>query len=213
MSQKIVQIDPEKPQKAFIDEAVRVIKSGGVIAFPTHSLYGLGADALNPKAVQKLFEIKKRPLDKPILVLVKDIDSIKEIAENIPQSAERIMEKFWPGSVTIILKAIPDLPNALTAGTGKIGVRIPQNTVAFELVKAFGNPLTGTSANISGEQGCSNISDLHMDIKTQLDLILDAGALKKGKGSTVVDVTVHPPNILRDGEVLATAIQDLFTAS
>ncbi|MCJ7772277.1 MAG: L-threonylcarbamoyladenylate synthase [Desulfobacterales bacterium] len=210
MPERIVQIDPEKPQKDFIDEAVKIIKNGGVIAFPTRSLYGLGVDALNPMAVQKIFEIKKRPLDKPILVLIDDKDAINDIAENIPPAAIRIMDTFWPGNVTIVLNAKPDLPEALTAGTGKIGVRLPQHLVASALVKAFGGPITGTSANISGDKGCNRISDFDLHVKSKLDLILDAGTLKKGKGSTVVDVTIHPPKVLREGEVLAKDIQDLF---
>ena len=213
MSGRILKIDPEKPQKDFIDEAARIIKNGGVIAFPTRSLYGLGADALNPDAVQKIFDIKRRPLDKPILVLIKDKDSISDIARENPPSAIRIMDTFWPGNVTIVLKANSDLPPALTAGTGKIGVRLPQHPVASALVKAFGGPLTGTSANISGELGCSRVSDLDFEVKTKLELIFDAGTLKKGKGSTVVDVTIHPPEVLREGEILAKDIDDLFSIS
>jgi len=213
MSEGALKIDPENAQKDFIDEAARIIKNGGIIAFPTRSLYGLGTDALNPKAVQKIFEIKRRPLDKPILVLIKDKDSISDIAREIPQSAIRIMDTFWPGNVTIVLEANSDLPEALTAGTGKIGVRFPQHPVASALAKAFGGPLTGTSANISGEQGCSRISDLDFKIKSKLDLILDAGTLKKGKGSTVVDVTLSPPKVLREGEVPAKDIDDLFSIS
>ncbi|MBW1846504.1 MAG: threonylcarbamoyl-AMP synthase [Deltaproteobacteria bacterium] len=213
MTERILKIDPEKPQKDFIDEAARTIKNGGVIAFPTRSLYGLGADALNPDAVQKIFEIKKRPLDKPILVLIKDKDSISDIAKNIPPLAIRLMDTFWPGNVTIVLKANPDLPSALTAGTGKIGVRLPQHPVASALVKAFERPLTGTSANISGVQGCSRVSDLDFEVKTKLDLILDAGTLKKGQGSTVVDVTTNPSKVLREGEILEKDIQDFISLS
>jgi L-threonylcarbamoyladenylate synthase len=213
MSEKILNINPENPEKDFIDQAVHIINNGGVIAFPTRSLYGLGADAMNPKAVQKIFDIKKRPLDKPILVLIKDKNAISDIAKNIPPSAFRIMDAFWPGHVTIVLEANPVLPEALTAGTGRIGVRIPQHPVAFGLVKKFGKPLTGTSANISGEQGCSKVLDLDLQLKTKLDLILDAGALKKGKGSTIVDVTIHPPKVLREGEMSAKDIDDLFKIS
>jgi len=213
MTERILKIDPEKPQKDFIDEAARTIKNGGVIAFPTRSLYGLGADALNPDAVQKIFEIKKRPLDKPILVLIKDKDSISDIAKSIPPLAIRLMDTFWPGNVTIVLKANPDLPSALTAGTGKIGVRLPQHPVASALVKAFERPLTGTSANISGVQGCSRVSDLDFEVKTKLDLILDAGTLKKGQGSTVVDVTTNPSKVLREGEILEKDIQDFISLS
>ena len=213
MSERTIQIDPEKPQDHFIDQAVRVIKSGGVVAFPTRSLYGLGADALNPEGVRHIFKIKNRPLDKPILVLIKDRNSISEIVTDIPPSAVRIMDAFWPGNVTIVLEATPGLPEALTAGTGKIGVRLPQHPVAFALVKAFDGPITGTSANISGERGCSRVSDLDNGVTSKLDLILDAGTLKEGKGSTIVDVTVYPPEVVREGEILAAEIFSLFNGS
>ena len=213
MSERTIQINPEKPQDHFIDQAVRVIKSGGVVAFPTRSLYGLGADALNPEAVRHIFKIKNRSLDKPILVLIKDRNSISEIANDIPPAAVRIMDAFWPGNVTIVLEATPDLPEALTAGTGKIGVRLPQHPVAFALVKAFDGPITGTSANISGERGCSRVSDLDNGVTSKLDLILDAGTLKEGKGSTIVDVTVYPPEVVREGEISAAEISSLFNGS
>lgn len=213
MPAKIVNIDPEKPQKEVIAEAVHIIKNGGVVAFPTRSLYGLGVDALNPKAVQKIFKIKQRPLEKPILVLINDRETINIFAREIPSSANRIINQFWPGNVTIILEARSNLPSELTAGTGKIGVRLPQHPVASALVKQFGSPITGTSANISGKQGCFRVSDLDGEVTSKLDFILDAGALKEGKGSTIVDATTHPPKVLREGELLAKDLFDIITIS
>lgn len=213
MSGRVVNIDPEKPQEEVIAEAVHIIKHGGVVAFPTRSLYGLGVDALNPKAVQKIFEIKKRPLDKPILVLINNTDAIKTVARDISSSANQIINHLWPGNVTIVLEAKPGIPNELTAGTGKIGVRLPQHPVASALVKEFGSPITGTSANISGQQGCSRVSVFDEEITSKLNLILDAGTLKEAKASTIVDTTIHPPKILREGEVLAKEIFDILTIS
>lgn len=213
MPERIIKIDPDNPQKHLIDEAVRVISSGGVIVFPTRSLYGLGADALNPEAAEKIFKIKKRARDKPILVLIKNRDILEDIVLSISESTERIMDAFWPGNVTIVLEANPKIPKALTAGTGKIGVRFPGHPVAAALAEASSGPLTGTSANISGERGCNRIADLNVEIASSVDLIVDAGPLTAGKGSTVVDGTICPPKVLREGAIAAKEIQVLFRLS
>ncbi len=206
---KVREINPISPQHDLIIEAAAIIKSGGVISFPTTGLYGLGADAYNADAVDRVFEIKQRPDNKPILVLVKNIKELDRIVRYVPSTALRIMDNFWPGKVTIVFEANDTLPDNLTAGTGKIGVRLPEHTVAFALLNALDCPLTGTSANISGNAACSRVSDLDSRIADQLDLILDAGHLKGGFGSTVVDITTDSPTILREGEVPAN---DIFAA-
>ena len=178
-----------------------MLRAGGLLAFPTSGLYGLGADALNPKAVGKIFRIKQRDLGKPILVLIKDESDVDKIAPKVPSSAAKMMAAFWPGSLTIILEARSELPKALTSGTGKIGIRIPKHPVASALVKAFDGPITGTSANISGKAGCSTIADLDPGLVQHLNLVLDAGPLRGGVGSTIVDATLDPPSVLREGAV------------
>lgn len=203
---KIITVNPTDPDPNVISEAARVIKTGGVISFPTQYLYGLGADALNADAVNRVFGIKHRSYKKPILVLVKSLEDLERIVRSIPPVASRIMEKFWPGRITIIFEAKETLPVNLTAGTGKIGVRLPEHPVAAALVNSIGGPMTGTSANIAGNAGCSRISDLDPRIAEKLDLILDAGPLKGGIGSTVVDVTGEAPRILREGAVPSMAI-------
>ena len=201
-------ISADDPDPRVIAAAVKVLKAGGLLAFPTTGLYGLGADALNPTAVARIFTVKHRDLGKPILVLVADASQLENIADNVPASAAKMMAAFWPGSLTIILKARPGLPHVLTGGTGKIGVRVPGHPVAAALVKAFGGPVTGTSANLSGKGGCATVADLEPGLVEQLQLVLDAGVLKGGVGSTVVDVTVSPPKVLREGVVSAQAIRD-----
>ena len=203
---KIGVIDPLQPQADLIDTAVRFLERGGVIAFPTGSLYGLGADALNAGAIDRVFTIKMRASDKALLILVPDRKGVFDLAAEVPPAAERLMDQFWPGRVTIVFKALPGLPVNLTAGTGRIGIRLPGHPVARALVSAFGRPITGTSANLSGQRGCHHIDELNAMLIEQLDLVLDAGPLKEGIGSTVVDITGTEPVVIREGVVSKQAI-------
>jgi len=199
-------IDPQHPHADLIDAAVRLLENGGVIAFPTGFLYGLGADALNTDAVERVFTIKRRPLDKPLLILVPDRAVVFDLAAEVTPAAKRLMDRFWPGRVTIVFKALSGLPANLTAGSGKIGIRLPGHPVAKALVAAFGRPITGTSANPSGHKGCHRIAELDPKLIEQLALVLDAGPLKEGIGSTVVDITGAEPIVIREGVVSKQAI-------
>lgn len=207
---KIRKIDPETPDPDIIKTARQVIENGGVVVFPTSHLYGLGADALNPTAVARIFRIKQRSERKPLLILIKHRSELKRIVRTVTPSAECIMDNFWPGGVTIVLRAKQDLPVKLTAGTGKIGVRLPAHPVAAALVDALTNPITGTSANVSGICGCSKLSELDAVIRDRADLVLDGGPLPPGVGSTVVDATLDPVKILRQGSVSAERIFDIL---
>ncbi len=201
LDDKICRINAKHPQEDAINEAARIICSGGVVVFPTTSLYGLAADASNPAAVEKVFAIKQRPVDKPILILVPDIRDIQNLVQDIPDAAVRIMTALWPGKLTLIFKAGIGLLPSLTAGTGKIGIRLPVYPIARLLVRAVGRPITATSANISGLNGCSRITDIDPAVAAAVDMILDAGPLKGGAGSTILDVSQDPPMILRDGSI------------
>jgi L-threonylcarbamoyladenylate synthase len=171
------------------------------VCFPTRCLYGLAADAFNAAAVERVFEIKQRPPEMPLLVLISRAEQLAELAERVPQAAQFLMQRFWPGRLTLVLDARPGLPARLTAGTGKIGIRLAANPVARALAEAVAQPITGTSANLSGESGCRQIGELDPRIARQVDLILDGGSLKGGVGSTVVDVTGAAPLVIREGEV------------
>jgi L-threonylcarbamoyladenylate synthase len=207
----IRKINAQRPEIEIIAEAAAVIKRGGVIAFPTRCLYGLGADAFSPDAVERMIQIKQRPDNKPILVLIDTRNRLKSLVTHIPPAADAIMEAFWPGRVTLVFEARDLLAVQLTAQTGKIGVRLPGHPAASALVKHVKGPVTGTSANLSGRAGCHRAQDLEPQIAGRLDLILDAGALMGGVGSTVVDVTVDPPRILREGQVTANDILNRAT--
>lgn len=206
---KTVQVDPRHPADDAIMKAAAAVRSGGVIAFPTRCLYGLGAEAFNNEAVARIFSIKQRSVDNPILILIDRPDRLDQLVSEVSPAAARIMDRFWPGRITLVFKAVGDVPSYLTAGTGKIGIRLPGHPVAAALLRALQTPLTGTSANLSGKPGCRRIEDLEYQIAGKLDLILDAGPLKGGRGSTVVDVTLDPPKVLREGEVSEIEIMKL----
>lgn len=199
-------VDPLHPAAGPIDAAVRVLADGGVLAFPTGCLYGLGADAMKAAAVERVFAIKNRPADNPLLVLVPERQTVFNLAAEVPTVAHKLMDRFWPGQVTIVFKARAGLPANLTAGTGKIGIRLPGHPVAAALVAAFGRPITGTSANLSGREGCHDIEELDPLLMAQLDLVLDAGSLNQGVGSTVVDISEDELVVLREGVVSQAAI-------
>ncbi len=192
-----------------VERAADIIRSGGVVIFPTKCLYGLAADALNPSAVARIFEIKQRPTENPLLILINELRWLEDLVIEIPKEAKPLMKTFWPGDLTLIFKAKDHLPEALTAGTGKIGIRMPWHPMAKALAAGCGRPITGTSANISGAPGCRDISRLDQNLIHQVDMVLDGGRLKGGMGSTVVDLTGKTLWIVREGEVKK---EDLFSA-
>ena len=201
ISDKTIKIDPVKPEPELILKAASVVRRGGIVVFPARCLYGLAADAFNEEAVERIFEIKGRRSEKPILVLADSFLMLSCLVRNIPPMAQKIMDSFWPGGITIVFEANDNLPSNLTAGTGRIGIRRPGHPVASALARAVGGPVTGTSANLSGIQGCLNVSEIDPDIAESVDLIIDAGELKGGTGSTVVDLTGELPVIIREGEI------------
>jgi len=198
---KVYKINPQRPELEIIQTAAAVVKKGGVVAFPTTGLYGLGVDAFNAAGVDRLFDIKQRFRDKPILILIDSPTQLQGLAAVIPDTAVRIMDHFWPGGVTLVFEAAAGVPEILTANTGKIGIRLAGHPVAAALVSAAKGPITGTSANFSGAVGCRRVEDLDPALIRRLDFIIDSGPLKGGRGSTVVDVTGKRLRILREGEV------------
>jgi L-threonylcarbamoyladenylate synthase len=204
---KIVQVSAARPDEAVIFRAARIVRSGGVVVLPTHGLYGLGADPFNTAAVERVFAIKGRQTKKALLVLIADTPSLERVA--MPPSARTLdaMRRFWPGRLTFVLRARKELPAALTGFSDKIGVRLVAHPVAAALVRAVGAPVTGTSANISGSGGCAAIEAMDFGLLDGVDLVLDAGALAGGPGSTVIDVTGPKPRILREGVVPADEIR------
>ena len=206
---KWAQVTPKHPDPKIMQKAGEIIQSQGVVVFPAQTLYGLAANALNPVAVKKIFDLKQRPGSKPILILVKDREEIPGLVQSVPWQAQILMDRFWPGSLTLVFKASPALPPVLTAHSGKIGIRIPAQPVAQALVRAAGCPITGTSANESGSPGCTNPAHLPKSIIQGVDLILNSGPLRGGPGSTVLDITTDPVTVLREGAISGN---DIFAA-
>jgi L-threonylcarbamoyladenylate synthase len=194
-------VDPLDPDISIIRQAAEVITFGGLVVFPTRNLYGLGADAFDEDAVRQVFDTKRRPPEKPVSILIKSRKDLESLVTDIPSGAIKLMDILWPGRITLVFKARPEVPAVLTAGTGKIGIRLPAHPVAVALVNELNHPITATSANVSGMEGVHRIQDLPEAFINDVSLILDAGPLKEGKGSTVVDVTTDPIAVLREGEV------------
>jgi L-threonylcarbamoyladenylate synthase len=203
---EFVSVAPRFPDQKIIGKAAQLIKKGGLVVFPTSTFYGLGAHAFDSDAVESVFRAKQRSPQKPILVLIASQADLTPLVQSIPTAARHLIKAFWPGDITLVFQASDVLPPNLTGHTGKIGIRVAAHPVACALVKAVGSPITGTSANLSGKGGCTTVSELNHPIRSQVDLVLDVGALGGGKGSTVVDVTEMPPKILRAGVVSAEKI-------
>jgi L-threonylcarbamoyladenylate synthase len=203
-----MRIDPRQPDPQTVAAAADVIRGGGVVVIPTRHLYGLAADALNAEALARVYAIKDRPADKPLLVLVKSRADLPGLVRTIPEAAGRLMERFWPGRLTLVFEARDLFPPVLTGSRGNIGIRLPAHLVCRALLEKLPHPVTATSANLSGQPGCHRIADMAPTVQAAVDLILDAGPLPTGPGSTVVDVTGSPPRVLRAGVIGADRIAD-----
>ncbi len=172
---------------------------GKVIAFPTETFYGLGADAFHIKALERIFAIKGRAEKNPLLILIGERAWLPKLVQNIPPRAEELMERFWPGPLTLVFDALPSIPSILTAGTGKIGIRVSSHPVAQSLVKKMGRPITGTSANRSGQPSTRTAEEVWTALGDSVDGILDGGETRGGLGSTVLDISLSPPGMIREG--------------
>ncbi len=189
-----------------LSKAFSALSNGEIIVYPTDTIYGLGADIFNKRAVKKIFEIKKRPLNMPLSVAVSDIDYLEQIAF-LNRRIKKVIDSFLPGSLTIVLKKKKKVSRVVTSGLDKIAVRIPDNEIALELLSSFG-PLTCTSANIHGEKTPSVISEIAMHFKPEdVSCYIDDGRLE-GKPSTIVDLTGKTPKILRRGVISKKDIMD-----
>jgi L-threonylcarbamoyladenylate synthase len=184
-----------------LSRAIASLKSGNVIVFPTETVYGLGADALNPAAVEKVFQLKGRNPNSPIPVIVADQAMLQGVVEKIPPVARTLMEQFWPGPLTLVLPAAPGMPKQLLNRTGGVGVRISSQLIATGLAQSFGRPLTATSANPSGQQAASTIEQAQNYFASDIEIFLDGGKLPSKTGSSVVEVIDDRIKIIRAGEI------------
>jgi L-threonylcarbamoyladenylate synthase len=186
-----------------ISQAAQIILSGGVLAFPTETFYGLAALASDREAIERVYLLKRRSPDKSISILIAELVELQNWVESIPAEAHHLAARFWPGPLTLVFAAARHLPTNLTAATGKVGVRISSHPTARALVQAVGVPITATSANLSGEPNCRSSAEVLAQMGADLEAVLDAGLTPGGKVSTIADVTIRPPKILRTGAITA----------
>jgi L-threonylcarbamoyladenylate synthase len=191
-------------------KASDVISKGGVIAFRTDTFYGLGADPFSRDAVARVRELKGREDNKPILLLVSDREQVERLITTPSETFERVAEKFWPGPLTIVGAAIAGLPEAITSGTGTVGVRLPADEQVRELVRECGGVLTATSANPSGREPARTAREVAEYFPNGLDLIVDGGAVTVTQPSTVLDVLTFPLRVVREGAIPRSVIEQLF---
>ena len=206
----ILRVDPEQPALEVIERAADAIKRGELVAFPTETVYGLAADAFNKKAVARVFEVKGRPANNPLPVQVASLDDVRRLAAENPDVAVRLMERHFPGPLTIVFRASDKVSEMITAGTGKVGIRMPDHPVALALIRAAGTPIVAPSANTSGEPPPTTADEVLAYLDGRIEMILDAGPTQLKISSTVVDVTESPPRILREGSITAEMLCQCF---
>lgn len=191
-----------------ISRAVQVLRDGGVIALPTDTLYGISANALDAEAAAKVFSVKDRGERSPLPIFVSDPGDLYKYGRDIPDVALRLAEIFWPGKLTIVVGKSDLVPDVVSGGLDTVGLRIPDHSVPREIVAQLGEPITATSANVSGKPALTAAEDVVAELGSRLDLVLDGGILAPSAPSTVIDVTADPPSILREGALSASDIQD-----
>lgn len=196
--------------EAVLRETIVVLQQGGVVAFPTETVYGLGADASNESAVRKVFEAKGRPSDNPLIVHIADVANIFLFASEFPAKGQQLANAFWPGPMTLVVKRNMRVPDMVTANLDTVAVRIPNHPVTLALLKKFGGGLVGPSANTSGKPSPTTAQHVLNDLDGKIDAIIDAGATTIGVESTVIDVTVEPPMILRFGGLSKEEIEKVI---
>jgi L-threonylcarbamoyladenylate synthase len=207
MPARHVSVDASSPDPAAIREAADVLSAGGLVAFPTETVYGLGADALNDRAVSRIFDAKGRPADNPIILHIADESTLASLVTVVPAAAGRLIAEHWPGPLTLVLPASPRVPRVTRGGLPTVAVRMPAHQVALALIRALGNPIAAPSANRSGRPSPTTAEHVLTDLGGAIDVVLDAGPTPVGVESTVLDLTGPAPVLLRPGGVSLEALQ------
>ncbi|HVF90605.1 MAG TPA: L-threonylcarbamoyladenylate synthase [Blastocatellia bacterium] len=208
----LVKVDSDHPEEGVIARAASIIRAGGLVAFPTETVYGLGADCMNERAVERIFEAKGRPSDNPLIVHVDDREKLLRVAVDVSEKAERLIEKFWPGPLTLVLRRGAGVPPSVSAGLSTVAVRMPASRVALALIRQARTPVAAPSANASGRPSPTSASHVQADLGSRIDMILDGGETDIGIESTVLDVTTEPPVILRPGWITAQKLKEAIGA-
>lgn len=209
MNTVVGKTDIENINMEVINEAGDVIRHGGLVAFPTETVYGLGADGMDEKASAKIYAAKGRPSDNPLILHIADIKSLDKIVSEIPEKAKLLMDKFWPGPMTLIFKKKPEVPYGTTGGLDTVAVRFPSHPIAIELIRAAGTPVAAPSANASGRPSPTTATHVMEDMDGKIEMIVDGGPVGIGIESTIVDVTQDTPMILRPGYITKTMLEEV----
>lgn len=210
METKVVKVDKYHPSDAVMKEAGKILKAGGLVAFPTETVYGLGGDGLNPYASGKIYRAKGRPSDNPLIIHIADIKSLQEITAAIPSKAKKLAEAFWPGPLTMIFEKSEKVPYETTGGLQSVAVRMPDHPAALALISAAGGFVAAPSANTSGRPSPTEAKHVIEDLSGTIDMIIDGGAVGIGIESTIVDFTEDIPVILRPGYINQDMIEKVI---
>jgi len=197
----VLKVNPSKPESEKVRAAAEVLRGGGLVAFPTETVYGLGANALEERPVLRIFEAKRRPADNPIIVHIANRDDVYVLAEHVPERAEKLMAEFWPGPLTLLLQRSDAVSKAVTAGLDIVAIRMPSHPVAHALIAEAGIPIAAPSANLAGRPSPTSAKHVLEDLGGRIEMVLDGGEIVHGVESTVLDLTTDPPSVLRPGPV------------
>ena len=210
METKIIKISEDDVSEDKFREAGQIIRDGGLVAFATETVYGLGADALNKEASAKIYAAKGRPSDNPLIVHIADVKALDELAKDVDEKTRMLAEAFWPGPLTMIVNKSDIVPYSITGGLDTVAIRMPNHRVALGLIKASGRYIAAPSANTSGRPSTTKAEHVIEDLNGKIDMIIDSGAVKIGLESTIVDMTSKVPTILRPGYITREALSDVI---
>ncbi len=203
----VLKSDPDQCKPEHIAAAGAILSQGGLVVFPTETVYGIGADIRNPGGVEKVIRLKHRPAGLPVLAHCSDMSQLAGLVAEIPESAQTLIDRFWPGPLALVFRKSKSVPAVVSGPTDTIGIRMVAHPVACQLIAKLGAPLAGTSANLHGEPAISSFDAINPELLKQVDVALDAGTCGQAKPSTILDVTCQPPRLLRPGAVPLARIE------
>ena len=210
MKTVIMKYDRDHKDPGVMEQAGRILRDGGLVAFPTETVYGLGGDALNPRASQKIYAAKGRPSDNPLIVHIADMEALKVLAREIPENALKLADRFWPGPLTMILNKSDAVPHETTGGLDTVAIRMPSHPAAYELIRSSGVYIAAPSANTSGRPSPTLASHVEEDLGGRIDMIIDGGRCDIGLESSIIDLSVPVPTILRPGYITRAMFEDVI---
>ena len=206
---KYIKLNEDEIEKR-VKEAVEVIKMGGIIIAPTDTVYGIIADALNEKAVEKIYEIKKRKKTNPLSILVSNKDMLKKVVKKVSFEEEKIIDKFFPGAITLIFEKNEQIPDIVTSGLDTVGIRMPNDKFLLNVIELLGSPIVATSLNLAGEESKTNLDNISQEILNNVDYVIDNGNTKIGVASTVAKIDGKKIEILREGTITKNMLQEVL---